>query len=87
MLWIKEVEMVDSVEVLKSSLSVYGKDFSKLRHAGREDCLCSEEHHPELRVQEEGQARAAESPKTGSVSARETSRLHDSRLLSSDRCS
>ena len=27
MLWIKEVEMVDSLEELKSSRSVYGKDF------------------------------------------------------------
>ena len=27
MLWIKEVEMVDSLDELKSSRSVYGKDF------------------------------------------------------------
>ena len=30
MLWIKEVEMVDSLDELKSSRSVYGKGFSKL---------------------------------------------------------
>ena len=29
MLWIKEVEMVDSLEELKSSRSVYGKNFPK----------------------------------------------------------
>ena len=29
MLWIKEVEMVDSLDDLKSSRSVYGKDFPK----------------------------------------------------------
>ena len=28
MLWIKEVEMIDSLDELKSSRSVYGKDFS-----------------------------------------------------------
>ena len=43
MLWIKEVEMADSLEELKSSRSVYGKNFFKFRDAGRE-------------VQEEGQS-------------------------------
>ena len=46
MLWIKEVEMVDSLEELKSS---------------REDRLCSEQDHPEFPVQEEGQSRVTES--------------------------
>ena len=51
LLWIKEVEMVDSLDELKSSRSVYGKRFSKLRDAGREDCLGSEQDHPEFPVQ------------------------------------
>ena len=51
MLWIKEVEMVDSLDELRSSRSVYGKDFSKLRDAGREDCFGSEQDHPEFPVQ------------------------------------
>ena len=50
MLWIKEVEMVDSLDELKSSRSVDGTDF---RDAGREDCLSSEQDHPEFTVQEE----------------------------------
>ena len=57
MLVIKEVEMVDSfgrIEVLAISL---WKGFSKLRDAGREDCFCSEQDHPEFPVHEEGQNR------------------------------
>ena len=60
------------------------KGFSNLRDAGREDCLCSDQDHPEFPVQEEGQPRGAESPKRGPVSTRKTDRLHDLRVLSSD---
>ena len=83
-LWIKEVEMVDSLEELKSSRSVCGKDFSKHRDAGREDCLSSEQDHPEFSIQEEGQSRGTENPARGSVSPSKTDRPHDLRLLSSD---
>ena len=44
--------------------------FPKLRDAGREDCLCSEQEHPEFPVQKEGQPRGAESPKRGPVATR-----------------
>ena len=50
MLWIKEVEMVDSLDELKSSRWVCWKEFS----AAREDCLCSEQDHPKFLLQEEG---------------------------------
>ena len=86
MLCIKKVEMVDSLDELKSSRSVFGKD-SKFRDAGRQDCLCSEQDHPEFHFQEEGQPRGTESPKRGPVSARKTDRLHDLRRLSSHWCS
>ena len=82
MLWIKEVEMVDSLDELKSRDQFTG--FSEFRDAGREDCLCSEQDHPEFPVQEEGQPRGAESPKRGPVSTRKIDRLHDLRQLSSD---
>ena len=36
--------------------------FSKLRDAGREDCLCSGQDHPEFPIQEEGQPRGTGSP-------------------------
>ena len=80
---IKEVEMVDSLEELKSSRSVSAR-VSKFRDAGREGCFCSEQHLPEFPVQEEGQNRGAESLEAGPVSTRKTDRLHDLRQLSSD---
>ena len=70
MLWIKEVEIDQFME-----------GFSKLRDAGREDCICSEQDHPEFPVQEEGQPRGAESPERGLFSTRKTDRFHDLRLL------
>ena len=78
------MKVVDSLDELKSSRSVYGKEFPKLRDAGREDCLCSEQDHLQFPVQEEGQSRRAESPERGPVSTRKTDRLYDLRLLSSD---
>ena len=63
MLWIKEVEMVDSLDELKILAISLWKGFSKLRDTGREYCLCSEQDHPDFPVQEEGQPRGAESPK------------------------
>ena len=83
MLWIKEVEMVDSLDELKSSRSVCGKGFFKLGDAGREDCFCFEQDHPASPVQED-QLRGAESTRRGPVSTRKTDRLHDVRLFSSD---
>ena len=70
MLWIKEVEMVDSLEELKSSLSVCGGNFPQFRDVRCEDCVCSEQDHPDFPVQEEGQSRGAESPERGLVSTR-----------------
>ena len=81
------MEMVESLDELKSSRSVYGKDFPNFEMPRRENCFCSEQDHPEFPVQKEGQLRGAESPKRGPVSARKTDRLHDLRLLSSDWCS
>ena len=37
MLWIKEVEMVDSMDELKSSRSIAGKNFPNFQNAGRKD--------------------------------------------------
>ena len=47
MLWIKEVEMVGSLDELKSSRSFVDRIFQTPRYAGREeDCLCSAQDHP-----------------------------------------
>ena len=56
------------IEILAISL---WKGLSKLRDARREECLCSEQDHPEFPVQEEGRPRGAESPKREPVSTRE----------------
>ena len=47
----------------------FSKEFSKFRDAGREDCFCSEQDHPEFLIQE-GQSRGTEGPDGGPVSAR-----------------
>ena len=54
LLWIKEVEMVDSFYDKKNLTMSLWKGFSKLRDAGREDRFCSDQDHPEFPVQEEG---------------------------------
>ena len=63
-----------------------GQECSKFRDAGRWDCFCSEQDHPEFTIQEEGQSRGPESPEAGPVSAGKTDRNHDLRLLSSNGC-
>ena len=53
MLWIQEVEMVDSVDDLKSSRSIQGYDSCPaFWDTGREDCILSEQDHPEFLYQE-----------------------------------
>ena len=79
MLWIKEVEMVDSLDELKSSRSVCGKDFPDFEMLDAK--IASEQDHPEVPVQEEGQSREAESPERGLVSKRKTDCLHDLRFF------
>ena len=57
----------------------------EFRNAGRENCVCSEQDHPEFPLQEEGQSGGTECSQRRSVSSRKTDRLLDLRLLSSDR--
>ena len=62
--------------------------FSGFRDAGREDCFCSEQDHPEFPIQEEGQSRGTARSERGPVSTRKTDdRLHVLRLILSDWCS
>ena len=61
-----------------------GYSFPEFWDAGRENCFCFEEDHPEFLLQDEGQSGGTEGPEGGSVSTRKTDRLHDLRLLSSD---
>ena len=59
MLRIKEVEMVDSFEELKSSRSIDGKMFPNIE-TGCEDCACSEQDHPKFPLQEKDRSRGTE---------------------------
>ena len=87
MLWTEEVEMVDSVDDLKSSHSVQGFAHFPNFEMLDADCVCSEQDHSEFPLQEKCQSGGTESSKRKSVSSRKTVRLHDLRLLSSDwRC-
>ena len=60
---------IGRIEVLAISFWV---EFFKFRDAGREDCFCSEQDHPEFPIQEEGQSRGTERPERGPVSKRKT---------------
>ena len=79
MLWIIEVEKVDSLEELKSSRSVCGK-FSKFRDAGREDL---EDRCPGEPARQERVARgdACElASKIYKLSSKRKTKLHSIRL-------
>ena len=83
MLWIKEVEIVDSVGELKSSRSIAGKNFPNLQKldakiASALNNIIQNSHFKKKVIFEE-----QESPERGSVSSRKTDRFHDLRLLSS----
>ena len=84
MLWVKEVEMVDSLDQLKSSRSVCGKDFPNFEMLEAKIASALNKNHPDFPAQEEGLSRGTESPARGPASTRKTDRLHDLRLLSSD---
>ena len=83
-LWIKEVEMVDSLDELKSSRSVCGKDFPNFEMLDAKIASALNKIIQNSQFKKEGQHRGAESPKRRPVSTRKTDRLHDLRLLSSD---
>ena len=52
MSWIKEVEMVESVDDPQPSRSIQGYIQFPSFNVGREDCVCYEDDHPEFLLQE-----------------------------------
>ena len=84
MLWIKEVEMVGSLEELKSSRSVAGKNFPIFEMLDAKIAPDLNKIIQKLPLWEEGQSRGTE---RGPVSARKTDRFHDLWLLSCHWCS
>ena len=79
MLWIKEVEMVDSLDELQSSRSVRGKFFPNFEMLDAKVASALNKIIQNSYSQEEGQSRGTESPERGPVSTRKTDRLHDLR--------
>ena len=80
MLWIKEVEMVDSVDELKSSRSVACKNFPNsldAKIASALNKIIQNSHFQNVSLEEQ------QVQKIGPVTTRNTDRLHDLRLLSS----
>ena len=82
MLWIKEVEMVDSVDDFESSRSVEGTQFPNFemldaKIASALNKIIQNSHFKKKVSLEEQRAQ-----KRGSVSTRKTDCLHDLRLLS-----
>ena len=86
MLWINEVEMVCSLEELKSPRSVCGRDFPNFEMLDAKIASALKKIIRNSPVQEESQLRGAEIPETGPLSTRNTDRFHDLRLLSSCWC-
>ena len=87
MLWIKEVQMVDSVDGLKSSRSIQGfSPFSRFRVSRREDCICLEQNYPEFLLQEKGQSGGTKGSNSRPIPSRKTDRLLDLRLLPGHWC-
>ena len=86
MLWTKEVEIVDSLDELKSSRSACGKNFPNF---GMLDSKISSALNKIIQNSQFKKKVSLEDrkPKKERVSTRETDRLHDPRLLSSDLCS
>ena len=78
------MEMVDSLEELKSSRSVSGKNFPNFEMLEAKIVSALNKIVLNSQLKEEGQSRGTESPEGGPVSTRKTDRLHDLRLLLSD---
>ena len=81
------MEMVESVDDLKSSRSTAGKDFPTFELLDARIASALNKIHPENPLQKEGQSGGTESLERGSVPSRRTDRLHDLRLLSNHWCS
>ena len=84
MLWIQEVEMVDSLDELKSSRSVCGKNFPNYEMLDAKIASVLNKIIQNSQFKKKVSLEEQKAPKRGSVSARETDRLRDPRLLSSD---
>ena len=65
--WIKEMEMVESVDDLKSSRSI-GKTHWPDWAARRENCVSTEQNHPEYQIHEKNQSGEKKKPRSRTIS-------------------
>ena len=77
MLWIKEVEMVDSSEELKSSRSVCGKDFQNFEMLDARIASALNKIIQNSQFKKKVSLEEAERPEAGLVSTRKTERIHN----------
>ena len=83
MLWIKEGEMVDSMDELKSSRSIAGHDLPNFEMLDARIASVLNKIIENSHVKKEGHSEGTESPERRSVSSRKTHRFHDLRLYPS----
>ena len=84
MLWIKEVEMVDSLGELKSSRSVCGKDFPNFEMLDVKIASALNKIIQNSQFKKKVSLEEQKSSERGPLLTRKTDRLHDLRLHSSD---
>ena len=73
--WIKEVEVVDSVDDLRIFVFCERNSHAKFLSLRWEDCFSSEPHHPQYPLQEKGQSGRTQSPERGPFLSWKTDRL------------
>ena len=84
MLWIEEMEMVDSLQELKSSRSVSGKKFPNFEMLDAKIASALNKIIHNAQFKKKVSLEEVKTPERGPVSTRKTDRLHDLRLLSCD---
>ena len=84
MLWIKEVEMVSSLDELKSSRPVYGNNFPNFEMLDAKIASALNKIVQNSQFKKKVSLEEQKAPRRGPVSTRKTDRLHGLRLLSSN---
>ena len=87
MLWIKEVEMIDSLQELKSSRLVCGKNFPNFEMLDVKIASALKKIKQNSYFKKKVSLEEQKAQKRGPVSTRKTDRFHDLQLLSSHWCS
>ena len=87
MLWINELEMVDSLDEMKSSRSVPGKNFPNFEMLDAKIASALNKIIQKFQFKMKVSLEEQKAQEEDRFPTRKTDRLHDLRLLSSDWCS